>query len=153
MRIFVQNMNMKYHSVILSLFLAISLMACGQAQSPSTTAKDSVKEQVSSPIVISVEEFKTKMERPDVQLIDVRTDGEVKQGMLPGAVQIDESNWNNFVEEAKNLDPDKPVLIYCRSGVRSHKSAKYLAENGFKEVYDLEGGILNWNRKNGEIVK
>ena len=144
---------MKFHSFILSLFMGVSLMACGQTQDQSSTDKNSVKEQVSEPIVISVEEFKSKMENPEAQLIDVRTDGEVREGMLPGATQLDESNWSNFVKGAENLDRNKPVLVYCRSGVRSHKSAKYLAENGFKEVYDMKGGIIDWNRKNGEIIK
>ena len=144
---------MKFHSIILSLFMAFSLIACGQTQDKSTSTSGSAKEQVSEPIVISVEEFKTKMDNPEAQLIDVRTDGEVREGMLPGAIQLDESNWDNFVKGAQNLDPNKPVLVYCRSGARSNKAAKYLAKNGFKEVYDLRGGILDWSRSNGEIVK
>lgn len=150
---FVENKNMKFHSIILSLFMAFSLMACGQTQNESTSSDASGQELSYAPIVISVKEFKLKMENPEAQLIDVRTDGEVRQGMLPGAIQLDESNWNNFVKGAENLDPDKPVLIYCRSGARSNKAAKYLAKNGFKEVYDMSGGIIEWGRNNGEIVK
>ena len=150
---FVENKYMKFHSIILSMFMAFSLMACGQTQSETKSANESAKEQVSEPIVISVEEFKLKMQNPDAQLIDVRTDGEVRDGMLPGATQLDESNWSNFVKGAESLDPNKPVLIYCRSGARSNKAAKYLAKNGFKEVYDLKGGIIDWSRNNGEIVK
>lgn len=144
---------MKFHSIFLSLFLAFSLMACGQTQSKTGSADVSAQKHNNEPIVISVEEFRLKMENPEAQLIDVRTDGEVKEGMLPGAVQLDESNWNNFVKGAESLNPDKPVLVYCRSGARSNKAAKYLAENGFKEVYDMRGGIIDWTRNKGEIIK
>ena len=144
---------MKFRSIILSMFMAFSLMACGQTQNKSASSDEKTQQLSGEPIVISVEEFRLKMENPEAQLIDVRTDGEVKQGMLPGAVQIDESNWDNFVKGAKSLDPEKPVLVYCRSGVRSHKAAKYLAQNGFKEVYDMQGGIMDWTRNKGEIIK
>lgn len=153
MCIFVENKNMKLQTIFLSLFMAFSLMACGQTQSESDSANGSAQEQGSEPIVISIADFKTKMENPEAQLIDVRTDGEVREGMLPGAIQLDESNWDNFVKGAESLDPDKPVLIYCRSGARSNKAAKYLSQNGFKEVYDMRGGIIDWNKNKGELIK
>ena len=145
---------MKFHySIFLSLFMAFSLMACGQTESKSGSADVSAKEQASVPIVIGVKEFKEKMENPEAQLIDVRTDGEVREGMLPGAIQLDVSNWDAFVKGAESLDPDKPVLIYCRSGARSNNAAKYLTQNGFKEVYDMRGGIIDWTRNKGELIK
>ena len=43
------------------------------------------------------------------------------------------------------LDKEKPIAVYCKSGGRSGGASKLLLELGFKEIYDLEGGILNWN--------
>lgn len=109
--------------------------------------------QSDKPIVIKTEEFRKKMSDPEVQIIDVRTDEEVEEGVLPGAIQMDVSDWEAFVEKAKNLDSEKPVLLYCRSGARSNRAGKYLLQNGFKEVYDLQGGIIDWKKNNGEIIK
>ncbi|NEN25685.1 rhodanese-like domain-containing protein [Cryomorpha ignava] len=147
---------MKSQVLIFSLFLIISTAACGQidknADQVNTTSEvsDSQKAVVH---VINVQEFKSKLELPDAQIIDVRTDAEVAEGMIPNAVQMDVAEWNGFVVSVESLDPDKPVLVYCRSGGRSNRAATYLVEKGFTEVYDLSGGITDWNRNNEEIVK
>lgn len=52
------------------------------------------------------------------------------------------------MQQMEKLDKEKPVYIYCRSGGRSGKAAKQLADEGFTEIYDLDGGILEWNKKN-----
>ncbi len=51
------------------------------------------------------------------------------------------------------LNKDEPLYIYCRSGNRSGKAASKLKELGFKEVYDLQGGVLDWKKKNLELIK
>ena len=51
------------------------------------------------------------------------------------------------------LDKSKELYIYCRSGNRSGKAAKKLGKMGFAKVYDLEGGIINWNKKSLEVIK
>lgn len=81
------------------------------------------------------------------QLIDVRTKDEYDWGHIKGAKLISVDVISEHVSE---LSKDKPVLVYCASGVRSAQAASYLASNGFKKVYDLSGGIARWNY---EIVK
>jgi rhodanese-related sulfurtransferase len=100
----------------------------------------------SEPVVLSVTEFKEKLEIPDVQLIDVRTDGEVAEGMIANATQMDISDWDSFVESTSKLDKTKPVLVYCKVGGRSAKAAEYLSDQGY-QVYDLKGGYDAWTRK------
>lgn len=95
--------------------------------------------------VVSASEFKELMNGEGVQLIDVRTPGEVSEGMIEGATNID-YNGANFKDQINALDRDQPVLVYCRSGGRSGRAAAMMKEMGFKEVYDLEGGYMNWTK-------
>ena len=93
--------------------------------------------------VLSPEEFKAKIQDKDVQLIDVRTPAEFEVGHIEGAKNIDFFS-GKFNVEFDKLDKEKPVYIYCKSGNRSRQTANKLAERGFKEIYDLQGGILNY---------
>lgn len=147
---------MKFQILIFSLFLVFSTAACGQIdKNPDQVAAPNEVSNSQKAVVhvINVQEFKSKLNLPDAQIIDVRTDAEVAQGMIPNAEQMDVADWNGFVAATKSLDPDKPVLVYCKSGGRSNRAATYLVENGFTEVYDLGGGITDWTRNKGEIVK
>lgn len=76
-------------------------------------------------------------------IVDVRTDLEFADGHLPGAVRIGIED-DDFLEKLGRLPKDKPVYVYCGSGFRSAKSAKRAAKLGFKEIYDMEGGIKAW---------
>lgn len=80
---------------------------------------------------------------PTAPLIDVRTAEEFNKGHLENAVNI---NWNgnDFGKNVMVYDKNKPVFIYCLSGGRSSSAASFLRKNGFKEVYELEGGIIKW---------
>jgi rhodanese-related sulfurtransferase len=80
----------------------------------------------------------------------VRTPKEYADQHLDNAVNID---WNgdNFVGQAQKLDKSKPVFVYCLAGSRSKSAANKLHELGFKEIYNLEGGILKWNA--ADLVK
>jgi len=88
------------------------------------------------------EELKTLLQDEDVQFIDVRTVAEFNENYIKGAENIVfDGNFQNKIDQ---LDKDKPVVVYCRSGRRSAASAIILEENGFNEVYNLDGGILKW---------
>lgn len=78
------------------------------------------------------------------QLLDVRTPEEFSTGHIDKAVNV---NWNgdNFVGGASNYDKSKPIFVYCKAGGRSAQAADKLAELGFKEIYNLDGGIMKWN--------
>ena len=76
-------------------------------------------------------------------VIDVRTPEEFAKGHLPNAVNID---WNNegFDNALKNLDKSKQFFIYCLSGGRSAAAANNMRQQGFKKIYELDGGIMSW---------
>ena len=81
---------------------------------------------------------------PDVQLIDVRTPEEFEAQHIDNARNI---NWNgdDFEMKSAQLDKNKPVFVYCTVGGRSKKASAKLHEMGFKQIYNLEGGIMKWN--------
>jgi len=93
--------------------------------------------------IVGTDDFKSILQSSKVQLIDVRTSHEFRSNKIIGAQNINYHS-RNFVEEIKKLDRNKPVLVYCKSGFRSRRSAKKFAKLGFTEIYDLKGGIMNW---------
>ncbi|MGJ5641265.1 rhodanese-like domain-containing protein [Formosa sp. S-31] len=93
--------------------------------------------------VLNAKAFKEGISQKKVQLVDVRTPKEYKDGHIKGAKNIDFFSAK-FIPEFSKLDKDKPVYLYCRSGARSKNSAKKLATIGFTEIYDLKGGYLNY---------
>lgn len=99
---------------------------------------------------IDVNAFEGKM-KDNTQLLDVRTPSEFERGYLPNARNADWKNQEAFKKAVASLDKSKPVLVYCYSGGRSANAADYLAKEGFKEVYNLEGGYLKWTTANKAV--
>lgn len=93
---------------------------------------------------LHVAQFKNGMAKPDVQILDVRTQGEYYSGHLKGAFLADWTQPKVFEERVKSLDKNKPVYVYCLSGGRSSAAADKLRQDGFKEVYNMEGGMMVW---------
>ncbi|AKE51834.1 oxygen-dependent tRNA uridine(34) hydroxylase TrhO [Kangiella geojedonensis] len=84
---------------------------------------------------------------PEVLLIDTRNDYEVGIGTFKGAVNPKTETFREFPEYVKeNLDPEKhkKVAMFCTGGIRCEKSTAYLKEQGFENVFHLEGGILKY---------
>jgi rhodanese-related sulfurtransferase len=75
-------------------------------------------------------------------LLDVRTVEEVKAGALAGAINIVYDDA--FADKLSTLE-NKPIFIYCGSGIRSAKAATILKEKGYNEVYEMDGGMKAWN--------
>ncbi|MCC5789779.1 MAG: rhodanese-related sulfurtransferase [Opitutales bacterium] len=84
---------------------------------------------------------------PEILLVDTRNDYEVEVGKFSGAVNPQTQNFTQFAQWVKeNLDPQKhtKVAMYCTGGIRCEKATSYLLHEGFREVYHLEGGILQY---------
>lgn len=102
---------------------------------------------------IHVEEFQKAIKKNDIQLVDVRTPKEFKQGHIKNAQLINFFDAN-FKSNFKNkLDKNRAVYLYCRSGGRSAKAAKMFKEAGFRKVYNLLGGFNAWSKSEQEIEK
>ena len=100
---------------------------------------------------IELAEFEKKMASEKYLLVDVRTAEEFSEGHIKGAINIDYLA-ENFSIEIQELELESPVLLYCRSGNRSGKAMKIMNEVGFKEVYNLEGGIKGWISSNNPVI-
>ena len=76
-------------------------------------------------------------------LVDVRTTKEYNEGHLENSINI---NWldSSSKELYKSISKTDTVVVYCRSGNRSHSAGKWLKKNGFHHVYNMEGGLLAW---------
>jgi thioredoxin len=88
----------------------------------------------------------------DPQLIDVRTPDEYNGGHLINAVNID-WNGNDFDKLTAKLDKSKPVFVYCLSGGRSSAAAAAMRSSGFKEVIEMEGGIMKWKSEDFPLTR
>lgn len=90
--------------------------------------------------------FDKDIQQQDAQVFDVRTAGEFNTGHLPHALQADYTKKEEFKDRVQYLDKKKTVYIYCLSGGRSSAAAKWMRENGFGDVVELEGGINAWKQ-------
>lgn len=121
----------------------------GEAQAQSTAYKTLLKG-------LYEEEFPTV--KPDqifnlenYQVLDTREKAEFEVSHLQGA------NWVGYdtfsLEKVKGLDKNQPVLVYCTVGARSQDIGKKLREAGFKQVYNLYGGIIHWSNESKPLFK
>ncbi len=121
--------KMNQRAPIFFLMLSALAFSCSQAQNKASLAP---------------QEFATKLKQSgDATVLDVRTTEEFASGHLAQARNID---WNgeNFEQQVVQLDKTKPVFVYCLRGGRSASAAAKMRSIGFKEVYELEGGIAKW---------
>lgn len=96
---------------------------------------------------VKPKEWNALISDPDVLLVDTRNDYEVEIGTFKGALNPDTETFREFPAYVeKNLDKTKhkKVAMFCTGGIRCEKSTAYLKEQGFEEVYHLEGGILKY---------
>jgi rhodanese-related sulfurtransferase len=106
------------------------LLSCAQETSTKITVLDPIN-------------FEKKISEKNVQLVDVRTPAEWEEGVITNAILINYFN-EDFKDQLNKLDKNKPIAVYCKSGGRSGKTTEILLEMGFKDIYDLKGGYLNW---------
>ena len=85
-------------------------------------------------------------------LVDIRTPGEVAEGIIAGAKHIDYYDAA-FVAKMSALGKNKPIYMYCRSGGRSGQAIAQLKAAGFTKVYHLQGGIGAWMAARKPVVK
>jgi thioredoxin len=94
---------------------------------------------------LTPEAFANKIaETTNPQIIDVRTPEEYIGGAIEDAQNV---NWNSadFNSKIELLDKTRPVFVYCLSGGRSAEASQALVDQGFKEIFELQGGIMAWN--------
>ncbi len=82
-----------------------------------------------------------------VTLLDTRNDYEFKLGTFRGALTMDLDHFRNFPAAVDALPPElkeQPIVMFCTGGIRCEKAGPYMEREGFKSIYQLEGGILKY---------
>lgn len=117
---------------ILPILFSVLMMltACGAADSDAYQK-------------ISQEKAKEMMDTQEVLILDVREQDEYDSGHIPGAVLLPVGTIDEESAAAVIPEKDTTVLVYCRSGNRSKRAAKALAELGYTGIYEF-GGINTW---------
>lgn len=97
--------------------------------------------------LLSPENFQFRLKaNSEAQILDVRTPAEFATGHLSKAFNLDYYS-PDFEKQLGALSKVKPVFVYCKVGGRSHDAAVVMRKMGFKEVFELEGGIMKWTAK------
>lgn len=115
----------------LLVLLLISVAACSQSADGKYHQADN-------------KAFTAQMKNENAVILDVRTPEEYAAGHIPHAILIN-FNAPDFAARIDSLNKSKTYLVYCAAGGRSAKASTMMAEKGFKDVYNLEGGFTQWN--------
>ena len=98
---------------------------------------------------ITTKELKVLLSKENIQLMDVRTPEEIKEGTIQTAFFANYFDVDFEKVATAQLNKSKPVYLYCRSGNRSGRACKILKEKGF-EVINVLGGYLQWDLENNQ---
>lgn len=134
-------MGVLIKSLVSVMIIAVSALT-GCSSSDADTESQSGSAVIQS---ITAQDASTLFAEKKAVIIDVREDNEWQEQHIPGAIHIPIAQLNsklNVLEEYKNT----PVIMQCKSGRRSAQAAVQLKAAGFKNIYNLDGGILAWNK-------
>ena len=95
---------------------------------------------------ISVQEAHEIMVSSDVTIVDIRDANAFAQGHIPQAQNVSDENIKTFL---KTADQTKPLMCCCYHGISSQQAANFFANQGFKEVYSIDGGFEAWKSTYG----
>ena len=124
--------------------------ACNSSEEPKSQAVVKKTEVVQQAAAVAEQPAATvttidwnkalEMSKSGAVLVDVRTPAEVEKGKAsPAAINIP---LQEIPQRLSELPKDKDVLVYCRSGKRSMAASKFLVENGYTRVFNIDGGIM-----------
>lgn len=98
---------------------------------------------------LSPREFHEMMQRPDVVILDGRTGYEYDLGHFRGAIRPEVDSFREFptwIREHMTDARKRPILTYCTGGIRCEKLTAFMLDEGFDEVYQLDGGIVSYGK-------
>ena len=96
---------------------------------------------------LNPKEWNDLIKKKDTYVIDTRKPFEFNVGTFKKSVNPDVNNFRDFPKYLNKLKKDKPVAMFCTGGIRCEKTSIYLRKKGFKNIYQLNGGILNYLKK------
>lgn len=142
---------------IIAAFAVTALGACSggdEGTSPlgyelAVASEERPRAEAPEVVELTPAQLREKLEAGSVRLIDVRSDEEVAEGMIPGAEHI---ALDDFRPAEMDLSDGREVVLYCRSGRRSGIAAERLAAHTGEPAEHLAGGILGWQEAGEEIT-
>ena len=94
---------------------------------------------------LTQEDWASKLQEDDnAVILDVRTEDECLDGMIPGAINIDIYKGQGFIYKVDELDRSKNYYVYCKAGGRSAQACSIMNQMGFETTYNLMGGFSEW---------
>ncbi|MBE7173276.1 MAG: rhodanese-related sulfurtransferase [Williamsia sp.] len=99
---------------------------------------------------VNAEQFNQLTEDPNTIVVDMRNHYEYEVGHFEGAREVPSDTFREQLPMAADMlqaDKDKNIIMYCTGGIRCEKASAYLLHNGFKNVFHLEGGIINYTNQ------
>ena len=95
---------------------------------------------------LSQESWWTKAkEDENAVILDVRTEDECNDGIIPNAITIDIYKGQAFIYQIEALDKSKNYYVYCKAGGRSAQACNIMNQLGFETTYNLLGGMMEWH--------
>lgn len=115
-----------------------------------TMRRDEVRAELQRAPDISPQEFKKWLdENRDITILDTRNDYEVRFGTFRGATHLPINDFSEFPEACEKIARDKPIVMFCTGGIRCEKAGLHMLNAGYRDVYQLDGGILNYFAETG----
>ena len=138
-------------TIFFGLLLLTGLYACQpSSKTESSNTANPTQTASNSFVTLTAQEFATKS--PTGTVIDVRTSGEIAQGKIEGAVELDYYR-GDFMDQVSQISKDQEVYLYCAVGARSEEAARMLIQQGYTRVYNLQGGIQAWYQEGLPVVR
>lgn len=132
----------KISTVGLALLLIMGLASCGNSQDNKSNSESQGSKTIAKNV--NTTQFQELIKsKKEIIILDVRTPQEVASGAIEDNVALD-FYAPDFQNQLSKLDKDTPILIYCAVGGRSGNAMQAMKKMGFKEVYNLSGGIRAW---------
>jgi rhodanese-related sulfurtransferase len=149
-------MNRTLLIVVLFFIVSVALSGCmGDKKSVNNTVTDTKVSEKNTYMNINVTQGKEMINKGDVFILDVRRPDEYASGHIKNStlLAVQDIPANELDIKLKELPMDKPILVYCRSGSRSVAASTILVNNGFSQVYNMQGGITEWMKVGYETIK
>lgn len=145
----VMEIKIRFYLAFLATVLISPILFFGETQAQSTAYKTLLKGLYDEefPTVKPAQIFNLK----NYQVLDTREKEEFEVSHLQGAKWVGYDAFS--LEKVEGLDKNQPVLVYCTVGARSQDIGKKLRDAGFKQVYNLYGGIIHWSNESKPLFK
>lgn len=128
---------------LLLLILALSILVTACSSDTTTQSIELVSPADATQVIAD--------DPAGLVVLDIRTPEEFNEARLADAIMVD-FYADDFADQLDTLDKDVPYVMYCRTGNRSSDAVKTMKDLGFVEVYEIDGGIVNWYEQGYPVV-